>query len=437
MSSRTVIVIGAGAAGLTAALRAAQSGASVTALNAHPKVGLKILMSGGTRCNVTHRVVTEHDFHGGSPNVIKRVLRAFTVPQTLAWFQDELGVPLKLEDTGKWFPESDDAQSVLDALLRACESAGVRLRTGARAVRLDRDGDAWRVGLHSVSESAAFGEGHARAGETAFALPSETPAEWLTADAVVLATGGLSFPRTGSDGTGYALATALGHTLVPTVPALTPLAAVDPVCRYAQGVTIEAGLALWVDGKVSQRVRGSLLFAHFGVTGPAALDLSRHWYAAEGHARKVTLSFAPGDTYESLEQAWRDYAEVNPRRGLRQWLGHLLPDRLADMLTTESGLGGAAMSQIPRERRSAMLRALTERDLGVTGTLGYEKAEVTAGGVPLSEVDSSTLASRVAPGLWLCGEVLDVEGRLGGFNFQWSWSSGTVAGRAAGRAAQA
>jgi len=435
MSNRTVIVLGAGAAGLTAALRAAQSGARVTALNAHPKVGLKILMSGGSRCNVTHRAVTERDFHGGSPNVVKRVLRAFTVPQTLDWFQNELGVALKLEETGKWFPESDDAQTVLDALLRACEAAGVTLHTGARAVRLERTDGAWRVGVQRVSDSAAFGEGHARAGETVFALPTDSPEEWLTADAVVLATGGLSFPRTGSDGTGYALATALGHTLVPTVPALTPLAAVDPVCRYAQGVTIEAGLALWVDGRVEQRVRGSLLFAHFGVTGPAALDLSRHWYAAEGRARRVTLSFVPADTYESLDQAWRDYAEVNPRRGLRQWLGLMLPDRLADMLTTESGLGGAAMSQIPRDRRNAMLRALTERDLGVTGTLGYEKAEVTAGGVPLTEVDSSTLESRVAPGLWLCGEVLDVEGRLGGFNFQWAWSSGTVAGRAAGRTA--
>ena len=275
--------------------------------------------------------------------------------------QDELGVPLKLEDTGKWFPESDDAQTVLDALLAACERAGVTLRTGARAVRLERSDASWRVGVQAVADSASLGQGHARAGETVFALPSDAPSEWLEADAVVLATGGLSFPRTGSDGTGYALATALGHTLVPTVPALTPLAAVDPVCRYAQGVTIEAGLALWVDGKVAHRVRGSLLFAHFGVTGPAALDLSRHWYAAEGHARKVTLSFTPADTYESLEQAWRDYAEVNPRRGLRQWLGHMLPDRLADMLTTESGLGGAAMSQVPRERRSVMLRALTEQ----------------------------------------------------------------------------
>jgi predicted Rossmann fold flavoprotein len=217
------------------------------------------------------------------------------------------------------------------------------------------------------------------------------------------------------------------------VPALTPLEAVDPLCRSAQGVSLEAELALWADGRVAERVRGPLLFAHFGVTGPAALDLSRHWHRAEGVGRRVTMSFAPGDSFERLEQAWTSYATANPRRGVRTWLGERLPERIADVLTTESGLGGAAMSQVPRERRHAMLRALTQRDLGVTGTLGYEKAEVTAGGVPLTEVDASTLESRVAPGLWLCGEILDVEGRLGGFNFQWSWSSGTVAGSAAGR----
>lgn len=445
---RHVLVIGAGAAGLTAALRAAQAGARVTLLNAHPRVGLKILMSGGTRCNVTHAKVSERDFHGGSPNVIRRVLRAFTVPQTLDWFRSELGVALKLEDTGKYFPESDDAQSVLDALLNACEQAGVTLVKGARVVRLEPAGAGgsemsagggsgtagrWRVGVQPVQGSAEFGEGHARVGETAFALPEARPAEWYEADAVVLATGGLSFPRTGSDGTGYALASALGHTLVPTQPALTPLVAVDPLCRSAQGVTIDAELALWVDGRVAERVRGSLLFAHFGVTGPAALDLSRHFAAAEGHSRRVTLSFMPGETIPQLDQIWVDYGEMNPRRGVRTWIGHHLPERIADVLTIESGLGGAAMSQVPRERRTKMLRALTERDLGVTGTLGYEKAEVTAGGVPLGEVDASTLESRKAPGLWLCGEVLDVEGRLGGFNFQWSWSSGTVAGRAVGR----
>lgn len=439
MPPRHVLVAGAGAAGLTAAIRAGEAGARVTLLNAHPRVGLKILMSGGTRCNVTHRVVTERDFHGGSANVVRRVLRAFTPEQTLRWFEDELGVPLKLEETGKYFPESDDAQTVLDALLAAAERAGVALRKGARVVRLERaDGTAaaagaWRAAIQPVRGSVEFGEGTARIGETDFALPAAGISEWIAADAVVLATGGLSFPRTGSDGTGYALALRLGHTIVPTTPALTPLVAVDPLCQSAQGVTLDAELTLWVDGRVAERVTGSLLFAHFGVTGPAALDLSRGWHAAEGRARRVTLSFLPGTTLEELERMWLDYVAANPRRGVRTWLGERLPDRIADVLTAESGLGGGAISQVNRERRATLLRGLRERDLGVTGTLGYEKAEVTAGGVPLSEVDASTLESRVAPGLWLCGEILDVEGRLGGFNFQWAWSSGSVAGRSAGR----
>lgn len=145
----------------------------------------------------------------------------------------------------------------------------------------------------------------------------------------------------------------------------------------------------------------------------------------------MTLSFAHGPSFEALDREWVAYAAAHARRGVRAWLGERLPERIADVLTTESGVGGAAMSQVPRERRAVLLRGLVERDVGVTGTLGYEKAEVTAGGVPLSELDPSTLESRVAPGLYLCGEILDVEGRLGGFNFQWSWSSGTSAGRAA------
>src|ERR1051326_6622702 len=175
------------------------------------------------------------------------------------------------------------------------------------------------------------------------------------------------------------------------------------MCRSAQGVTLEVELALWVDGRVESRVRGSLLFAHFGVTGPAALDLSRRWHRAEAKARRLTVSFVPGESFEHLERAWVDYAAANPRRGVRTWLAERLPERIADLLTTESGVGGAAMSQIPRERRSTVLRGLLERDLGVTGTLGYEKAEVTAGGVPLSEVDASTLESRGAEGVWVGG----------------------------------
>ena len=459
MPNPTVVVIGAGAAGITAAIRAAESGAQVTLLNAHPKVGLKILMSGGTRCNVTHATVTERDYFGGSRNVVARILRSFTPARTLEWFQEELGVPLKLEDTGKYFPVSDDAQTVLDALLAAAEGAGVTLRAGARVVRLEctggphldveasrskaeREGSAaasgaaksqFRVGVQRIVESAAFGNEVAPAGQVEWPLPAAEPDEWLAADRVIVATGGLSFPRTGSDGSGYALLTALGHTLVPPVPALTPLASPDPFCMGARGVTTYAALTLWVDGKKTETCEGSLLFTHFGVSGPVALDLSRHWHRAEGHARRVTINFLPGESPELLTAEWVGAGERRSGRGSRSFLGARLPERIADMLTAESGLGGVAMSQTPKQRRADLLRLVLERDLEVVGTLGYEKAEVTAGGVPLSEVNASTLESRIVPGLYLCGEVLDVEGRLGGFNFQWSWSSGTVAGRAAGQ----
>jgi len=444
-------VVGAGAAGLTAALRAAEAGARVTLLNAHPKIGLKILMSGGTRCNVTHQHVDERDFHGGSPAFVRRVLRAFPAEEARAWMES-LGVVLKLEPTGKLFPETDDANTVLDALLGACRGAGVAIASGARVARIERAGEAppsgataggvdggagrprYRLGVQRVRESAAFGAEVAAVGGRTWPLPAGEPGEWMEADAVVLATGGLSFPRTGSDGTGYALAVSLGHTIVPPVPALTPLAASDPLCARLQGLTLEVELTLRVAGKREAVTRGSFLFTHFGYSGPAALDLSRHWHRAEGE-RSVSASFLPGERAETLRAAWLAAAN-DSRLSVRKHLGARLSDRLVVALCEECGVAPATtLAQVERGRREALLGLVTARALPVTGTLGYEKAEVTAGGVLLSEVDPSTLESRRAPGVFLCGEILDVEGRLGGFNFQFAWSSGTVAGRSAGRAA--
>jgi predicted flavoprotein YhiN len=429
-----VVVVGAGAAGLTAALRATEGGARVTLLNAHPKVGLKILMSGGTRCNVTHREVSERDFCGGSRPFVARVLRAFPVEETLKWFAS-LGVALKLEETGKYFPVTDDAQTVLDALLAAGGRAGVTLRHGARVVRLERrTGDGFRLGIQNVRNAAAFDPGEVKGRrERVWRLPAAEPDEWLEADGVVLASGGLSFPRTGSDGVGYALATALGHTLEPPVPALTPLVADDPWCKEAQGVTLEAALVLRVAGRKVATARGSLLFAHFGYSGPAALDLSRHWHRAEGEGeRTVEASFVPGETRERLVAAWLAAGQSAPRRTVRGWLAERVPERVADLLGRDSGVDpGERLSQVSRGRRETLVEHLLARSMPVTGTLGYEKAEVTAGGIRLAEVNPSTLESRVVPGLYLCGEILDVEGRLGGFNFQFAWSSGTVAGLSA------
>ncbi len=431
-SRLSILVVGAGAAGLTAALRAVEAGARVTLLNAHPRIGLKILMSGGTRCNVTHREVTERDFNGGSRPFVARVLRAFTADQTRAWFES-LGVALKLEETGKYFPVTDNAQTVLDALLGACSRSGVTVESGARVVRIERGPSGWRLGVQRIADSAAIGSGEVVArGRASWPLPAAEPERWVEADTVVLACGGLSFPRTGSDGTGYGLAASLGHTIIAPVPALTPLTADDPWCRGAQGVTTDAELSLWVDGRRDERVRGSLLVTHFGDSGPAALDLSRHWLRAEGHQRRVTLSLVPGATAEMLTRAWVEEARLFPRDSVRRRLALRMPDRLAGELCAEAGVEPTtALAQVPRETRARLTALVLERDLRVTGTLGYEKAEATAGGVELSEVNPSTLESRKAPGVFLCGEMLDVDGRLGGFNFQFAWSSGTVAGRSA------
>jgi predicted Rossmann fold flavoprotein len=248
-----------------------------------------------------------------------------------------------------------------------------------------------------------------------------------------MAAGGLSFPRTGSDGAGYALVTALGHTLEPPVPALTPLAAMDPLSATAQGVTVDAELTLRVGGPVAERVRGSLLFTHFGYSGPAALDLSRHWLRAEGpRERLVTANFAPGESAEDVHEWLKQASIKSPRVSARRMLGRWIPERVAAALCREAGVGDGSVpiAQLPRVNRVRLVERLVSRPMPVSGTLGYEKAEVTAGGVRLDEVNPSTLESRKVPGLYLCGEIVDVEGRLGGFNFQWSWSSGTVAGRA-------
>jgi len=315
------------------------------------------------------------------------------------------------------------------------------VQSGARVVRLETPGEGaaaaaprLRLGVQTVQESAAFGVGVAPIGQEAWPLPVATPDRWLEADALVMATGGLSFPRTGSDGVGYALVTALGHSLEPPVPALTPLAATDSLCRTAQGVTVDVELTLRVGGPVAERVRGSLLFAHFGYTGPAALDLSRHWLrAGDTRERLVTASFAPGDSAEAVHEWLKQASIESPRVSARRMLGRWIPERLAAELCREAGVGDGSVpvAQLPRVNRVRLVERLVSRPMPVSGTLGYEKAEVTAGGVRLDEVNPSTLESRKAPGLYLCGEILDVEGRLGGFNFQWSWSSGTVAGRAA------
>ncbi|MGE0455873.1 MAG: NAD(P)/FAD-dependent oxidoreductase [Vicinamibacteria bacterium] len=406
-----VVIVGAGAAGLATAIFAARGapGARIVLLDGARAPGAKILVSGGGRCNVTNRVVGERDFWGGSRPVIRRVLRAFPAAAAVELFR-ELGVPLHEEEHGKLFPDSHQARSVLDALLREVARLGVQLRCGER------------VGALSAA-AAGF-------------VVRSTGRE-LRAPRVVLATGGLSLPKSGSDGFGLELARRLGHDVVPATPALAPLVLDGDFHRPLSGVACPVELAVRASGEKPLRIAGALLFTHFGVSGPAALDASRHVLRKRLEGRQVELwaNLLPG-----RDEAWADRALVelatnNPHLRLAGALARELPAALAERVLTVLELGPQTpLGRLPREARKRLARALCAWPLAVRDSRGYSFAEVTAGGVALTEVDPASLESRKQPGLHLVGEILDVDGRLGGFNFQWSWSSGFVAGSAIARA---
>jgi predicted Rossmann fold flavoprotein len=418
-----IAIIGAGAAGLTAAIfagRAARQAGRpdlrIALLDGARQVGAKILIAGGGRCNVTHENVRPSDFNGGNRSRIAKVLRSFEVPATVAFFL-ELGVPLKREPTGKLFPITDRAQSVLDGLLRAVEDAGVGLRTEHRVLQVShaREQDLFHLQLREQE---------------------------ITTSRLILATGGRSLPRTGSDGMGYELARMLGHHVLPTMPALVPL--VLPPGHWLtrlSGVSAPVELMLSTStGKMLHRERGSMLLTHFGLSGPVVLDMSRHWIAAaaadlrnEGSGPLLSVSFLPGQEFTPVDEMLLLAARERPKATVGATLRTWLATRLAEALAVE-GAGVAAdtlLVNLTREQRRGIVHALTALPLPVIRDRGYLFAEVTAGGVPLEEVDGGTMASRVCPGLHLCGEILDVDGRIGGFNFQWAWASGRLAGLAA------
>jgi predicted Rossmann fold flavoprotein len=405
-----------------AAIASARQGALTWLLEGTQRAGTKILMSGGTRCNVTHDFVEAADYHGGSRNVVARLLREFSHEDAARFFEEELGVGLKRESTGKLFPETDDAHTVLEGLLGGARKQGVILQLGQKVTAIER------LETKAASNTSGSGLGYALT----------TPAGRLMARRVILTTGGLSYPRTGSDGTGYALAQSLGHSIVPTSPALTPLIASGEMHGRLRGVTLPVELTVRVNGRRFWRGTGSFLFTHFGYSGPVVLDASRH-VARERARGPVTLmaSFLPGETEEGLEEKIQAEASRGSRRTAQSFLRALLPESVVQELLSQAQVpADRLLAQLGRAERRRLARIITAHELPVIEVMGYRKAEVTAGGVPLQEVDPSTLESRISPGLYLAGEILDVDGRLGGYNFQWAWSTGWVAGKAAAAASR-
>lgn len=398
-----VVVVGAGAAGLMAAIHAAGGPAPVVLLERTSDGGRKILISGGGRCNVLPSELDPRDFvTESSANTLRKILRSWPLEEQRRFFEEVLGLHLVLEpETGKLFPEGNRARDIRDRLVEEARRRGVEFRFGVTVAGLEPDGaGGWRV-----------------------LLEGNTPP--VRAAAVILATGGLSVPATGSDGSGLRMARELGHRIHTLYPALTPLT--ESPARHA----VLAGVSLPVTVEApgtGRQAKGGFLFTHRGFSGPSVLNVS-----------DVAVRSRLAGSHAPLTVAWTSEGSEAWDQRLREGRGTvgstirpLLPTRLADQLLEEAGVeSDRPLYRLRREERLRLVEVLARWPLPWTGDEGYKKAEVTGGGVALDQVSPRTLESRQHPGLFLCGEILDAFGPIGGYNFAWAWATGRAAGSGA------
>ena len=403
-----VIVIGGGAAGCMAALAAAEQGASVTLLERNPKLGRKLYITGKGRCNVTNDCSVQEVLQN-VPHNSRFLTSAVTrfPPEQVKQFFESRGVPLKTERGNRVFPQSDHAADIIDALLLALRRARVSIvQDRAKAVR--RDGES----LQGVEGEHGF----------------------YPCRAVVVATGGVSYPLTGSTGDGYALAKALGHTVLPPKGSLVPLIAEQPFCAQMQGLSLK-NVAIRVRTEKKKTIfaeQGELLFTHFGLSGPLILTASAHMRDYEKEHYYIQLDLKPALDEEKLDKRLLRDLEENANRNFQHVLEGLAPRLMVPVLLELTGIAGdVKANSITRAQRRRLLEILKCIRIDIAGPRPVEEAIVTSGGVKVSEINPTTMESKKAQGIFFAGEVLDVDAYTGGFNLQIAWSTGRAAGQGA------
>lgn len=409
-----VVIIGAGAAGVLAAIRAAESGQHIVLLEKNTKPGVKILMSGGTRCNITQNTDCRGiaAAFGRAGKFLHSPLAAFGPADIIEMLNGE-GVATKVEPTGKIFPASDRALDVRDALLRRLSRSKAHPSLSEPALKIERVGD-WQTLRVTTAQRII-----------------ETPK-------VILTTGGKSYPGCGTTGDGYGLAQAFGHTIVRPRPALVPLLTPAKWSHELSGITLPDVVVRVIDQaagpKLKQQIldeqRNSLLFTHIGFSGPAALNISRTVTAHPAPATlQLHIDLEPDQSTAELDEQLRKVAAADGRRNVVNAIAATIPTRVIEQLLKQIGLPpDRKMAELSRSERQRIVATLKGWSFPLQGTLGFEKAEVTAGGVSLAEVDSRTMQSKLEPGLYFAGEILDLDGLIGGYNFQAAFSTGWVAG---------
>ena len=397
-----VLVIGGGAAGMMAALTAAENGHAVTLLERQGRVGRKLMATGNGRCNLTNHHVSPAHYHGETPDFCRHALAAFDVGSTLLYFAG-LGLLTTAEDSGRVYPFSNMAGSVLDVLRFALENSGIDLRTGCVVTGIKKKGNTFLVRTESGEE--------------------------FTADRVILAAGGAAGGKVGGVMDGYQLAKGLGHHRTALYPSLVQIRTDPTYPRALKGVKAEAAVTIRRGGEVLAQNRGEVLFTEYGVSGPVIFDISRT-AATGGDSLTVTLDlfpdWAPREALDWLRQRRQSAGD----REAGTLLTGALHSRLGQMVCKAAGFTNqraAGLSDGDLRRIAAQVKGFT---LPITGVCGFDQAQVTAGGLRCGEFDPRTMESRLVPGFYACGEVLDIDGDCGGYNLQWAWSSGRLAGAA-------
>lgn len=403
---RNIAVIGGGAAGMTAAIHAAACGARVTVYERNDRVGKKILSTGNGRCNFSNERMSADCYRGGGAGLVDAVYARFGVRETKEFFQ-RLGMRIRDRD-GYLYPASGQAATVLDVLRYELERLSVEVRTCAQVQEIAEEPD----GI-AVSAGGPARESY---------------------DAVILACGGQAAPATGSDGQGFVLAQMLGHHIIPTAPALAALRCGEDFCRRAAGVRCEARVALYIDGQAVCADTGELQWTDYGISGIPVFQISREAAYALLERRSVTvrIDLVPDLGGGAAERAfWEKRWESKAGQTAEQFVTGLVNKKLALLLLRLADIGAAeraaAVSLSRRRRLEKLFRGLT---VTVRGVNSFEQAQVCAGGVDCAEITES-LESRLVPHVYFAGEILDIDGLCGGYNLQWAWSSGAVAGRAA------
>ncbi|MFL0252754.1 NAD(P)/FAD-dependent oxidoreductase [Clostridium neuense] len=401
-----VIVIGGGASGITAAISAKDCGCDVSIIERNDRIGKKILITGNGRCNITNENINETRYHSQNNGFFKYALDKLDKQATIDFF-NMLGLPLTTLESGKMYPMSLQASSVLDILRLALEDRNIPIYTNSKIVKIEKINKIFKI--YNSND------------------------EIYECDKVILACGGKSAPKTGSDGLGFKLGTNIGHSIIKPLPAIVQLKLAHNSLKALSGIRFDANAKIFINNSLERSEFGEILFTDYGISGPAILQLSRIASIGIEENKNVALEIdiLPNIEENKIQEFFENHFGMFYYRSVHDSLIGIIHKKLIPIILKEANVSNIHKQccDLTWEEKSNILRLLKKWVFVVSGTNSFENSQVTTGGINTKEVDHKTLQSKIVPGLYFCGEILDVDGDCGGFNLQWAWSSGFLAGQ--------